>query len=112
MEIEAVLERMMLGAVCPDAEVPFADHTGRVALRLQRLGNRDLGGGQAAGGDSTQDPELVVRHASANRVTPSQKRGAARGADFGGYVELREPGTFGRHLVQVGGPDRRVTVAA
>ena len=73
VEIEAVLERMMLGAVRPDAEVPFADHASRVALRLECLGNRHLGGRQSAGGDGPQDAELVMRHPGADRVTTGQK---------------------------------------
>ena len=113
MEIEAVGERMMLGLVIgPDAEVPFADQSGGVAGVLQRLGQGHFGGGQAAGGDGAEDAELIVGHAGADGVASGHESGAARGADLGGGIELREAQAFGGHTIQIRRLDRRVAVAA
>ena len=52
-----------------------------------------------------------MRHAGTDRVAAGQQRGAARGADFGGGIELREAQPLGGHLIQVRRLDGRVTVA-
>ena len=112
VKIEAVGERVVLRLVIgPDAEVPLTDDARRVASVLECLRQRDLRGGQAAGRNSTQDAELVVGHAGADRVTTRQEGGATRGADLGGGIELGEAQAFGRHLVEMRGLNRWVTVA-
>ena len=112
MEIEAVVERVMLRQVIgPDAEVPLADDAGGVASGLQRFGEGDLRGGQATGGDSAQNAVLVMGHAGADGVATRHERGATRGTDFGGGIELREAQAFGGHAIQVRRLDGRMAVA-
>ena len=54
---------------------------------------------------------MVVRHARSDGVTARQERRTARGADFGGGVELREAQAFGGHLVEMRRLDGWVAVA-
>src|SRR5688572_30742346 len=59
-----------------------------------------------------QDPELVVTHPAANRITAGEQRRPARCANFRGAIEVRETHSFGGHAVKIGSADGWVTVAA
>ena len=111
-EVEAVLARMTGGIVGPDAEVPFADAPGGIALGLEMLGQGDLVVRKMAGGLVAQHAELIVAHAAADRVAPREQPGAAGGADFGGGIEVCESHAFRRHAIQVRRANARMAIAA
>ena len=93
------------------AEVPLADHHGRVAPGLRQLGQGDLRGVEADAAPREKHPG----HAHAGAVAAREQAGARHRADGGG-VEMREAHPFLRETVQAWraqglvteGPDVRV----
>ena len=110
--VETVPAGMMGRIVGVVAQVPFADAGRGVALRLERLGDGDFAGRQAAGRVPPQNAVAVVAHAAADRVAAGEQGGPAGRADLGGGVEIGEPHPFGGHAVEVGRADARMPVAA
>ncbi len=126
-EVEAVAPRMVTRVLVEVAEMPFADHAGGVACQLQRLGERDLGGGKTrygrlsglreiGGADPGRDPageprESVLQrvapwldrkvHSGAQRIAPGEEPRARRRAVHTAGVELREAHALVRQLIQV-----------
>ena len=102
---EDVVETLVLRAVrVVIAQVPFAEHAGAVAGRLEHLGHRDfVGAHQRAAHDR-------VPHAGASGVAARHQRttaGRAGGVD----VEVGEPNALAVELVHVGRLDHRVSVS-
>ena len=89
-------------------EVPLADASGGVALRLERLREGDLASGQAAGRVGEENSSSVAAHTVSNRQTAGHERGTTRGADAAGGVELCQLHAFCRHAIEVRRADSRV----
>ena len=92
--VEALLGGQERRAV---AEVPLADHAGRVALLLQELGQGLLLRVEPVASGGAQRAE----DADPLRVAPRQERGSRRAADRLGHVEVREAHALGGEPVQV-----------
>ena len=88
-------------------QVPFADHVGRITGFLQRLGQRPFVGRQAVAvvGEDHQRLQAV-----AHRIAAGHQGRAGRGA-HGHAVEVFEPHTLVRELVDVRGLDVAAAIA-
>ena len=100
--VEALIDRSHRIAV---AQVPFAENTGRVPCRPQKLGDRDLC-------RIHHRPALKrVEHARAVVVAPGHQACTRRGTDRAD-VKVGHPGTACRHGVDVGRLEHRIAHAA
>ena len=96
----AFVKSMLARVNAPD--MPFSEMGGRVAVRLEELGDRRFAGGKfdrAVGGkEFAVSGSSVVRfslahecHVEGRRAFPGEDRGARRRASRRGRVEIREP---------------------
>ncbi len=88
-------------------EVPLADGRGRVPACPENLGNRDLGGGQPAGGIRIEDALVVIHgvEAGADGQAAGEEGGAAGRANGLAHVEARPLLPFGGHAIEARSAD-------
>ena len=101
--------RQVLRAI---AQVPLAEHSGRVTEVAQRLGDRHFLVLDAAHEVREQNPGPIAVEPVAHRQPPGQQPRPARRTDRSRDVEVRPALTLRGHPIEVRGPDHRRAVAA
>ena len=107
-KIEALPVGVPFGAVA--AQAPLPGRGGRVAARLEELGDRDRGVGDRD--LSLGLHRLVVAHPGVAVVLPGHEGAARRRADGAPAIEVGKEHPFGGHLVDAGRADFLLAVGA
>ena len=107
--VEALFRRQIVRQM---AQMPFADHRGRITLGLEDFGNGDFRRWKPAQRSLAENPWPRCHCPAAHRMPARHQRRAAGRADRGSTIETRPALALGRHSVKMRRRDGRVSVTA